>query len=215
MNTFVFSHGFAFDHTYWDPILSLFPSAQKILLDRGYFGEKVLLPSTSGLTGCIGIGHSLGFLHLLTLPVTFRALIGLQPFANFLGNDLELRKQRTIEYRQFKRQFQNDPKNALDRFYKQCGQSIEEEKKERLMLSPLFEDLLLLSSSYNLGTLPIPILVLSSLQDPIVPKQLVSDNFLPFQNVTIRQVDSSNHSFFMDNTDEVLQEIKRFVHECS
>lgn len=169
---FIFCHGWGFDHHFWDALRPYFSGNDCIYLDLGYFGEeKQFLPCSS--FEYIGIGHSLGLMKLLSLNITFKALIGLQSFINFLGFDPLLHQKRKKELEAMQKYFDCYPYQTLLSFYKKCGFKMEKRIFDKKKLAI---DLQALSLSCTLPA-HTPLFIIASNEDLIVPLELIQDNF--------------------------------------
>lgn len=93
---FIFSHGWAFNKSYWDNLLPHFKEHPCIVLDHGHMDWSTCHRSIKKFIGSV-VGHSLGLVKLLQSKNTFKALIGLQAFNNFLASDKSLNRRRTLE----------------------------------------------------------------------------------------------------------------------
>lgn len=207
---FVFCHGFGFDASFWDLLCSYFAKTQCAYMDLGYFGdEKRQVPHEQG-THIIGIGHSLGFMKLIESKVKFKSLIGLHGFANFLGDDPTLRKKRKAELETLKQHFNVSPTHTLQSFYKRCGVPIPHQKLERLNRDRLANDLDSLSLVMSIPS-DIPILLIGAKNDPVVPAELIFDNFEAHSNVTIDMMENGRHCLGYSEPKIVTQKIMSFI----
>jgi pimeloyl-[acyl-carrier protein] methyl ester esterase len=187
MRGYIFSHGWACCNRVWDPLLSFIPSEPVLFLHRDYFGTSDESLHLSKEISWIGIGHSLGFIRLLQHQFPLQAIIGIQAFTNFLGNNPILNKQRTRFLHNFNKQFSKDPTTTAHSFQKMCGIELHE---NYINVARLAEDLTLLKASHSF-MMP-PCLVIGSMDDPIVPNQLILDNFS--RNVDVHFFPKGGHN---------------------
>ncbi len=187
---FVFCHGFGFDATFWENIRPYFAQERCVYVDLGYFGkENIDIPQDVEL---IGIGHSFGFRWLNLLNSNFTMLVGLQGFVHFLGGNQRVHSQRKPELEMFKEQFSKAPKGALQRFYRRCGVPVSKEKLERLDKGRLLKDLESMSIEVRILA-GVPMLIVGSKDDPVVPPELIYDNFVQHENVKISIIENGSH----------------------
>jgi len=204
---FVFSHGWGFDKKIWNILSKKFPPENCIFLDQGYFSDKELSIPDDGHTTFIGIGHSLGFIKLLELKVKFSALVAIQGFLNFLGHGQYLYCKRNLELDVMKRHFEIYPFKTLQSFYAKCG--IDGPNITALDKELLRKDLNQLSLKFELPK-EVPILVLASKDDVVVPPNLVRDNF---KNAKVFFHDKGAHRISSLNCDFIFNKIMGFLDE--
>lgn len=209
---YIFCHGFGFTAKFWQLLLPYFENEEYICLDLGYFGEeKISLPKLEyNKFEYIGIGHSFGFKKLMESKIKFKSIIGLNGFRNFLGKDKNLYKRRTLEYKFFKKEFANDSVTTLKNFYIKSGLLGLLKNFESLNIDRLFKDLNILTSEVIIKK-NCSILIINSLDDTIVPSDLVYDNFLNFPEIEIYTMDNGSHGLGFYNSASVYQKIKDFV----
>jgi pimeloyl-[acyl-carrier protein] methyl ester esterase len=208
---FVFCHGFGFDSTFWKPLQSFFSGMNTVYLDLGYFAKErnsVAMEDVES-TDYIGIGHSLGLTKLLQLNIPFKQLIGLQGFVHFLGFDVQLQRRRRRELMNLTRQFIASPQSALGQFYQRTGVNFYIPETGFLNQSALLNDLHALEHPVKM-TPDIPLLVLGSRDDKIVPPELIEDNFAHHAHVTIRLLNQGQHGLGHLEPNEVYQNIMHF-----
>ncbi|AGC49839.1 hypothetical protein K9U34_00705 [Lawsonia intracellularis] len=204
---FIFCHGFGYNKNFWKPLLPFFTNEKCLVLDLGYYGNHSLLTSDIRNKKLIGIGHSLGLLKLLQLSINFEYLIGLNSFINFLGNDTQLALTRKTELQRLTKHFLVSPLKTLYNFHKRCGVPIKKNILTTFNFYTLYEDLTLLSS---LSTIPYNQkgLIIGSQNDPIVPPQLIYDNFKIYPNMTIKIIPSGGHGLGFLYPQRIYQYIK-------
>lgn len=208
---FVFCHGFGFAPTYWQQLKPYFDPAATFELNLGYFSCKQ--PITTDLKGfeCIGIGHSLGLIKLIQSGIPFKALIGLNGFIDFIGQDDSLKKRRYIELKALTKQFKSSPNQALSDFYERCGIP-EQNVNQNLDIDHLLCDLSLLSQAQTLEN-DIKTLIIAAKDDIVVPEPLIYDNFLNRKNVTIIMHDTGKHALGYVHAQSIYHEIKTFLEQ--
>jgi pimeloyl-[acyl-carrier protein] methyl ester esterase len=211
---FVFCHGFGFDSTFWNPLRPYFSRVNTVYLDLGYFGDpywvmaQPTLPASS--TEYIGIGHSLGMMKLMSLNIPFKCLIGLHGFVNFLGFNAQLHRRRQRELMHLTEQFNESPELTLSQFYQRTGVDFNLPIMGRLNQVRLLDDLSSLAHSIAVPV-DVPMLVLGSNDDKIVPPVLIEDNFSPYPHVTIDILNQAQHGLGYLKPDMVYQNIMRFL----
>jgi pimeloyl-[acyl-carrier protein] methyl ester esterase len=199
---FVFCHGWGFDKEYWKE-LSRYFSPSECIFDIEDLNEDKTIEY-------IGIGHSLGLIKLINLDIRFKALIGIQGFVNFLGSNDFFRRKRTIELKAMKRDLAIDIEKTLNNFYKRCG--IFPQEKMKLNKSILRRELDLLSGSFKIPK-EIPILVIGAEDDPIVPPDLILDNFKNLENVEVIFQPTGLHNLGAKDCGFVYKKIMGFLNE--
>ncbi|MDJ1305114.1 MAG: alpha/beta hydrolase [Candidatus Midichloria sp.] len=202
---FIFSHGWAFNKSYWDNLLSHFKEHPCIVLDHGYYGLEYL-PQVDKKIHWIGVGHSLGLVKLLQSKNTFKALIGLQAFNNFLASDKSLNRRRTLELTIMKKNFNESPKNTIESFNGIVANNID--------FYRMTNDLNLLS--YTHVSLfekfsELPILILYTADDEVVPVDILEENFKNYPNVQLKKMPNSKHLLGFLNSEQVAISIKEFL----
>lgn len=212
---FIFCHGWGVDHTFWIPLAKYFTEEQTIYLDLGYFGTtniNDLLKNTNNNI-IIGIGHSMGLIKLLNLNVNFTAFIGIQSFINFLGFNQILNQQRKISLQQMEKNFIVNPKATLIAFHKKSKYILNNiNLLLQLNTKKLADDLINLYYYYKLPD-NIPILILASLNDLIVPTALILDNFTNNPNIKIKIYKSGDHNLLLHHSKDIYKDIQSFLHE--
>ncbi|WP_370931673.1 hypothetical protein [Bartonella sp. DGB1] len=210
MTVIIFCHGFAYNKNYWSNLTPSFTDSEIILLDLGYFNNEVNYPNLPKQANIIGIGHSLGLLKLLSLPIKFNKLIALNGFINFLGYSSTLRQRRTREINLLKNAFIRNPQKQLRHFYDNCGTN-DLKINERLNLEKLLNDLNFLAT--NIIIPQTPILMLNSDDDIIVPTELLKDNLIYFKPTKQIITEGGKHALGWLKSDLITQEIKSFIYD--
>ncbi len=188
---YVFCHGLGLDRSFWRFLKPYFEKEETFYCDLGYFGEPSF-PSEihPEKFDYVGVGHSLGLIKLLALPIPWRSLIGLHGFINFLGYDSSLRVRRTREWKGLCAQFKRSPILTLQNFYQRVGVEMYP-AWEAMNSERLFGDLESLAIPTNSTK---SIILLASRKDVIVPPDLLEDNLRVNPNVCMHYVDDAQHN---------------------
>ena len=157
----------------------------------------------------IGIGHSLGLAKLLQLPIKFTVLVGIQSFTNFLGYSEKLAHRRGLELYAMIQFFKKNPEKTLLSFYEKCGVSCDVEKFKMINIEKLLNDLKSLKLDCILPACPT--LILGAKNDPIVPPELLLDNFEDKKNVTLVFHDQGFHNLGFLEPEFVYGQIEKAV----
>lgn len=215
----VFCHGFGFDSDFWCNLAPYFKEHDCFFFDLGYFSAKetIIAPNFKDYQ-VVAVGHSLGVLKLLKFSSDFKAIISLQGFTNFLGNDPKLHKKRQQEWQQMRTAFNYDPKATMLKFYSRVFNGSNNELRQKLAAKI---DLMNIKKlSLDLDDLIIPseakfnhMLSIASLDDQIVPPILITDNFASSNKVKIVTYNSGGHLLGLVESGLVAQEIKNFLDE--
>lgn len=205
MKGYIFAHGWGSSSEVWGPLLEHMPSCPLIFLERGYFRADI--PHTSHLENArkkdiqaedirwIGIGHSLGFVHLLMSQLPFAAVVGVQAFVNFLGSAHSLHRLRAIHLRNLIQQFEQEPEQTLALFQARSGLP---SHTASMNVRRLSEDLRLLSHDYSTLLQKHSCLVIGSADDHVVTKTLLYDNFSHLHNVQVELFTGGRHNIMKE-----------------
>ena len=158
----------------------------------------------------IGIGHSLGLIKLMSLDIPFKRLIGLHGFIHFLGFNERLKRRRRRELMHLIEHFNAAPELTLEQFYQRTGVDFKIPKTGTLNRIKLLDDLTLLTQPVPVKV-DIPMLILGSNDDKIVPPELIEDNFGCQSHVTIEILNQAQHGLGYLKPDLVYQRIMNFV----
>lgn len=174
--TLLFVHGWAFDASVWTPLRAELGDWPHDVADAGYFGAAQS-PAT-GTGPVIAIGHSMGVLRLLRdLPPNCVGLVSINGFPRFgAAPDFDAGVPRRMLDRMLKR-LSTDPTAVLQDFRERCGDASAFGEPH---LEPLARDLQALRDEdqrHALAALPVPLLILSGLDDPIVPAAMTQAAF--------------------------------------
>lgn len=209
---FVFCHGWGFNKDFWRNLKPYFQIYPCYYMDLGYFNNPIEIRQEN-LTSLkwIGIGHSLGFIKLLESNVQFSALIGLQAFTNFLGSGPELVKIRTQELNKIINNFNLQPLATLENFYNDCGLEFRKEQFKFINYERLITDLEKLKLNYNHLIYSIPLLVIGSKDDKIVPESLIKANFIKNKNTELIIHNKGRHLLGLNEADLIYENIMHFI----
>lgn len=216
MTGLVFLHGWGFGPEIWSPWADAFPKRPVALLDAGYFGPaQMTLPANPD--GWVGVGHSLGFVRLLSMDVRWRGLIGLGAFMRFCpvpernsGTPAEVLDAMLAH-------LDTAPADVLTRFLRRCGlKGRPSDLPDSVGLARLREDLLVLRG-LDLGPTPKlmasspPVLLLHAADDRIAPVELAREahGLLPGSRLHVFQ--SGAHALPVTRPDECLALAEEFL----
>jgi hypothetical protein len=196
---FILCHGWGFDPSFWDPLLScLQPFGRITLWDLGYFDDEArssLRPSQSSFhfewarikkepppcvpqeeahhpneEEVIGIGHSFGLMQLLNHPHDFQRIIGIESF-------LTLHDYRKNAL-QLLKLVKANPQKGLKAFHRMCASSSFIPPSEKVNPSSLITHLEAMvgpPEKVNPNNLLCFSDVILTDQDPIVPYTMVQE----------------------------------------
>jgi pimeloyl-[acyl-carrier protein] methyl ester esterase len=207
---FIFCHGFGFNASFWAPLQPYFLEKKTHFLDLGYFGAPSVNVAPDDHIEWIGIGHSLGLMKLIAMNLPFRYLIGLNGFVNFLGEDTRINRHRTRELKYLTHQMERCPRAALTAFYQRAGVMFEGLENAAINSNQLLADLSELARPIPLWP-AIPMLILGSTDDIIVPPELIKDNFSMHSNAEVALIHQAGHGLGARFPARVYQEIMRFI----
>ncbi len=212
MKKFIFCHGFGASPKFWTPLKKHFDLNNCIFWDLGYFEDaKQDMPKAEEHDEWIGIGHSIGFIKLLQSSISFKAVIGLQGFVNFLGNSPTLNKARRPYLEKMVSNFKSFPDQTLLKFYEECGFLFPTNYVKKINFSRLLNDLESLRQDYTTCLKQTPYLILGSRNDPIVPPKLLGDNFHSVPKARIVIHNEGKHTLGYTEVKFVFEQIKIFM----
>lgn len=211
MRHFLFCHGFGFDKTFWRNLAPYFKDKKVSMLNLGYFGQKQHIDVAPN-EEIIAIGHSLGFIKLLSLYPRINYLVGLNGFRNFLGFNEVLYNKRWKELSLLKNGFIKNPEISLKNFYKNCGaiKLIKELDFEQMQLNYFIEDLAILKNKFEINTV-CKTLIIGAQNDIIVPPALLKDNFSNSPNSKIVILPKGEHMLGFTQSKTIFEEIMNFI----
>jgi pimeloyl-[acyl-carrier protein] methyl ester esterase len=154
----VFIHGWGFDARFWNDLAPLLPPASQQRVDLGFFGAPRSLEANGSPQ--ILIGHSLGFMHGITIGKNWKGWIAINGFARF-PNKAQLAPM--------KERLKKNPPATLREFYRHIGAPPVTGKADVKRLEAGLDELKEGDISAALDRLNIPALILASPNDPLVP----------------------------------------------
>lgn len=198
MTTVVLACGFGFTNDYWEPFIKKCPWKVRFL------NEIIDFPQQQTW---IGVGHSLGFFRLNQHIKSFKKLVSLQGFSNFLGYDTRLHAIREVYLKRMIAHFKKNPLIARSDFYEKC------DYKGPFPAFPegysWDHDLQCLKNEFLLPD--IPLFVIGGGKDNVVPMTLLEDNFSHYTHVTLKKIESASHVLGYTHVDEVLDLLRKFI----
>lgn len=219
--TFLFFNGFGSDYSYWDNLSLYFQDYNCVMLSEDYFRQnkcedgEILQKLKSLLENkyVIGVGHSIGYQKLCLLQqkydfIKLEKIVSICGFSRYLGNNPLLRPHRKAPLEMMKDSYAVNTLGTLMWFQMICGQSIPffpSDIDEKFM----FDDLKLLDDGVTSPN--IPHLVLSSIDDYIIPFYIVEDNFRKLPDVEILYTEGAGHLLGMKEAAWVYTQIKDFA----
>jgi len=212
MSHFIFCHGFGFDDSFWRYLMPYFSKEKCSLMNLGYFNQPCQPVPQEKM---IGIGHSLGLLKLICTYQHFDYLIGLNSFINFLSDQADLHSSRKKACEALKWSFACNPAITLKHFYERCGlpDFIKDVRLSDLNLNAILSDLESLMIPHQPPA--IPLLILSSDHDVIVPHEIIKDNFENQLHTQINQIGNADHALGFKQPALVYNKIMRFLDETT
>lgn len=201
----IFCHGWGFSHEFWNNLKESFRDYPCIFWDLGYYGKRSCTLPKSG--EWIGVGHSLGFVKLLQSGFSFKKIIAIQGFVNFLGFNQKINHARKKKLEKMINDFESNPLQVLENFFTLCGTKQNYKEFDKLRLK---NDLLDLKSSFEHLLLNKSCLVLASKEDPIVPLPLLKDNFFDYP---IAFNDHGKHALGFLESEWCAGQIKKVINE--
>ena len=199
---FVFHHGFLMDKNYWQNILPYFKGEQYILLDAGYYGQKVEAHPEDGIE-YIGVGHSLGVIKLLQTGFKFKHIIGLNSFLHFCPKHGD-------QLAQFYKNFAKNKLTAVKMFWRTSGIKYVLKSIHKLKLDVLSGDAALLKQNFKSAELP-PSLFISSTNDPVITPSMTHYNFDAMQNVKLLMLADGAHVLGYVKPEVIYRHIIEFI----
>lgn len=215
---FVFFNGFGSDYKYWDELLPYFSSYGYVLLSENYFNnpedydEKYLKKIFKGKR-LIGVGHSQGYHKLCDLNQKYdffnlEKIVSLEGFSQYLGNSEPMRSVRKFYLDFMKNSYIYCPRITLSNFMAMCGAPLQA-LPSQLNHELLMDDLELLYSGIESPN--IPHLVLTSLDDWVIPFNIIEDNFGNLDDTEIIYTIGAGHLLGLRFPHYVSREIQKFA----
>lgn len=165
--TLLLLHGWGFDASVWDDLVSLLPDFPVMRWDRGYFGTPLRSAPPADM---LAVGHSLGAMILARELPAGIPLVAINGFDRFTGEDAVA--PRLVE--RMRVRFDQAPATVLNDFRRRCGA---ETAMQPLDLATLADDLALLGRTDLSPVPPRRILALQGGEDPILPPELRAHAF--------------------------------------
>lgn len=191
--TLILCHGYGLTSSYWNYLIPYFLDYEIVNVDLGYFSDTPILPNIhSTKTMVFALGHSLGWAKLENMQIPLRASIGLQAFSHFCGYQKSLRQQRIQQLHQLQQMFNKNPKSCLRYFYLRAGLPCFWPNISIPNLALLAQDLQRLNSEFLVRHHPK--LIIGAEDDPIVPPELIIDNFEKQTNVDYILLKQGKHA---------------------
>jgi pimeloyl-[acyl-carrier protein] methyl ester esterase len=205
---FILCHGFGYDARYWQRLCDCLAPHRVHCLDRGYWGQSVTMAGLDSNRHYVGVGHSLGLMHLMQQGIAFKQLIGLNAFVHFLGHNRALNHKRGRELSSLTHGFTRNPEATLQGFYARVGVDLEP-CMSHMNHAALTDDLRLLR--HHQPVIPhVPMLILGSMDDRITPAELLEDNFAGLPGVIVDMTDGVGHGLGYLKSTWVHQRMMRF-----
>lgn len=214
---FVFFNGFGSDYKFWDQLTPYFSRYNCVLLSENYFNypedyEFQDLKSIFQDKEIIGVGHSLGYHKLCALNLEYdffnlSKIVSLEGFSRYLGSFEPVKSVRKFYLDQMVNCYSFAPRKTLSNFMAMCGAPIATLPatiKQELLMS----DLQLLY--FGIASPDIPHLVLSSLDDWVIPSNIVEDNFRKLSDVNIVYTIGAGHLLGMKFPQQIRNRIVNF-----
>ncbi|GHU13552.1 alpha/beta hydrolase [Alphaproteobacteria bacterium] len=204
---FVFHHGWGYDNSYWDNLFPLFSDFPCRFLCAEYYQRDVSVTLSENArvadtVTLVGIGHSIGFVKLLEKEKNLRAIIGLQSFVNFLSDDPQLHKRRSMILEKMIAAFEKYPVEVLREF----RQDSSEISVGQLNYDLLLEDLKSLRLKYSVPA-GLEHMVLATRDDPVLDASVVEGDFPD----KVKFLECPGHCLGYKNAKAVHEEIMKFV----
>lgn len=199
---FLFSPGWSFCPEFFKPLAAALSDYRHVYLE-----DK---PDLSKGTW-IGIGHSLGFSRLLSLPL--QGFVSLSGFVRFCAHSpLQVGTSIRVMDRMITK-FETDPKMVLKDFYKKCAlenpltDPFIRFNKKQLLDDLKFMKKMDLTSKFR--ALNVPVLVLAAKDDLIVPFALTKETFDSYI-----ALEKGGHGFGYTHADWCAIKIKSWIFDA-
>lgn len=210
-----FFSGFGADYRFWNNLIPYFSDYECVLLSENYFCEPTEVDDSSlrkifAGRRVIGIGHSLGYMKLCLMQekynfFTMSKIVSIEGFSNYLSDNALVRPSRKMSLEIMKTCYSINPIGTLIWFQSICGAVPDMPEKVDQQL--LMKDLNLLDGKVALPD--IPHLVLSSVDDFVIPYSVIQDNF--GQSAKIVYTQFASHLLGMRYPKHVYDEIVKFI----
>jgi predicted alpha/beta hydrolase family esterase len=208
---FIWSHGWGQQPEFFMPLSHQFPNAQHTFWNHGYFEPPIdrNLPASTKETVTIGVGHSLGFSHLLKSAPDLDAYVCLQGFCWFCppGNGQPGVPKEMIQT-MLKGLEKGSAKILLNNFNQQAG--IDVSIDEPVNVDNLQQDLTWLGE-VNAPWPTKPVLAIVAKNDVIVPASLTRQQARGHSQVLVKVLPEGNHALGLSQTETVANHIKDWL----
>lgn len=171
----VMMHGWGYDRTVWRHMLPVLDGLPVITPDLGFFGPS----DTPDLSkGCLGVGHSLGFLWLLkNAGASCARLMSVAGFPRFAGAADYSPAVAPRLIARMQAQFAEAPDNVLRDFWARCGGPGPDSAPDRRRLGDGLDWLAHWDGRAALAAYQGQVDVVAGLDDPIVPPAMAEMAF--------------------------------------
>lgn len=218
MTGLVMHHGWGLDGRFFTPLAEALSAYPQALADSGYTGRP-WLPIRRGETAWVGIGHSLGFARLLEevamAPGRYRALVALGGFTRFCETMPGSGGTPPRVLARMLRAFAKAPVEVLADFLQRSDLiHLMPESPSCLDLPRLAQDLTrlaMLDMQQQLAACPLPVLVLASRDDPIVPPALTEACFAEHPLARLVWCEQGGHALGHAEAAWCADQIGRFI----
>ena len=164
----VFIHGWGFDAGFWDALSPLLPEYRQQRIDLGFYGQS--LPEFPAHGDCILIGHSLGFVHGMKQKQNWKGWIAINSFPRFVRTPSQAGCVASAQLREMNIGLGFAPARALQAFHKMVGTTVPSGIPDIGRLRAGLDELRDADIS-DISHSHIPLLVLASRNDPLVPPE--------------------------------------------
>jgi pimeloyl-[acyl-carrier protein] methyl ester esterase len=179
----VFIHGWGLDASLWDPLVAELSDHTHLCLERGFFGQRQL--SIVGDEPSILIGHSLGFLYGLSLPIKWQGWVAINSFPRFVIKPNEIGCVPPVALRDMRIRLRANTKKTLADFHAMIGAPRPNSAPNTDALCQGLDELRDLDNN-DLTASNVPGLVLASKNDPLVTAE-TSENLAKNKDILWHQ----------------------------
>lgn len=207
MTVLVFHHGWSFDRSFFKPLAEALKwDGDVVHCDAGYFGGEKECPALN--EPAIGIGHSMGFAHLVNANNGWKALISIGGFLRFCHSDETRQTVLSLE-----KNFEQEPESVTINLHRHCDVPFEPDFST-LNKQKTFDDLhslLTVDVSEKIQKIDCPVLALHGREDRVVPMIQSRKEFKPY---TFAKHPTAHHGLGYHETDWCAEKIKEFLEIC-
>ncbi len=205
----VFVHGWGFEASFWDPLAAFLTDYPQQRVDRGYFGSKRDLVKTNQKS--VLIGHSLGFVHGLSLRQDWAGLIAINSFARFIREENKMGCVAPSVLRDMRMRLVADPAKTLGDFYGLIGAKPPAGTPDTARLREGLDELRDTDCGASLAALDVPTLILASRDDELVPVKASEALAREAMQGRLEWHSTGNHTLPQSDPDWCALHIKRFL----